>query len=68
MKNTVTTASRWMGAEITELRVIKKEESTEAVFQSDSLISVLIKPFEPFSEFDGIQPGKGPESKMELKL
>jgi hypothetical protein len=68
VKNTVTTASRRTGAEITELSVAKQEESTEAVFQSGSLISVLIKPFEHFSEFDGIQPGKGPEIKMELKL
>jgi hypothetical protein len=68
VKNTVTTASRRTGAETTELSVVKQEESTEAVFQSGSLISVLIEPFEHFSEFDGIQPGKGPEIKMELKL
>jgi hypothetical protein len=68
VKNTVTTASRRTGAESTELNVVKQEQSTEAVFQSGSLISVFIRPFENFSEFDGIQPGNGPGIKMDLKL
>lgn len=68
VKNTVTTASRKAGAEVTELSKVTHEEPTEPVFASGSLISVLIGPFEQFSEFDGIQPSKGPELKMELKL
>jgi len=68
VKNTVTTASRRTGAETTELSAVKQEESTQAVFQNGSLISVFVKSFEHFSEFDGIQLVEGPEIKMELKL
>jgi hypothetical protein len=68
VKKTVTTASRRTGAEITQLDPVKQETATEQVFESGSLISVFIKPFEHFSEFDDIQPGTGPEIKMKLKL
>jgi hypothetical protein len=68
VKNTVTTASRRKGTEITQLSAVDQEEPIGSVFQSGSLISVFIGPFEHFSEFDGIQPGGGPELKMELKL
>lgn len=68
VKKTVTTASRKTGAEITKLAPVKQETATEPVFESGSLISVLIKPFEHFSEFDSVQPANGREIKMKLQL
>jgi Restriction endonuclease len=68
VKNTVTTASRRTDDDTTQLNAIQRIESTEAVFESGSLISVFIKPFEQFSEFDGVAPGQGPEIKMKLEL
>jgi hypothetical protein len=69
VKKTVTTASRRTGAETTELSVFKHEEPTEAVFQSGSLISVIIGPFENFSEFEGIEPASDkPNMKLDMKL
>lgn len=65
---TVTTASRRKGDETTQLDLVTHVEPTEPIFENGSLISVFIKPFEQFSEFDSILPGPGPEIKMTLKL
>jgi|GEM_PF-2165629 len=41
-------------------------EPSEDVYQNGSIITVKIKPFEQFSEFEGIEPSNG--HKITIKL
>ncbi|TAJ42432.1 MAG: restriction endonuclease [Reyranella sp.] len=67
VKNLVTTASRSQEEQVTQLADLKPPtEASEAIYQNGSIITVKLKSFEQFSEFDGIEPSGGSEMTMKL--